>query len=132
MTLKEQLRFCQICENRKFSAQQGIVCSLTDAKPTFKENCPDFKIDKAEAERKATQEREIQEQEEMSGGFAPEKAGVKKGVMGGVVMMVIAVVWFVVGYQAGRIFYYPPVLFLIGLYALIKGIWQGNIAGEKK
>ncbi len=131
MTLKAQLQYCQICQNRKFSAQQGIVCGLTDAKPSFEQECPDFNIDKAEAERKAAQEKEIEEQEEMSGGFAPEKAGIKKGVTGGIIMMVIAVVWFVVGYQAGRIFYYPPVLFLIGLYALIKGIWRGNIAGEK-
>jgi hypothetical protein len=45
-------------------------------------------------------------------------------------MMIIAVVWFVAGFAAGIIFYYPPILFLIGLFALVKGIFTGNLAGE--
>ena len=65
------------------------------------------------------------------GFFAPEKKGLEKGAIGGLVMMVIAVVWFVVGYQAGYIFYYPPVLFFIGLFGLIKGLLTGNISGNK-
>ena len=47
-------------------------------------------------------------------------------------MMAIAVVWFVVGYAAGRIFFYPPILFAIGAYALIKGLSTGNMSGKKK
>ena len=43
-------------------------------------------------------------------------------VIGGIVMMVIAVVWFVVGWMAGRIFFYPPILFIIGIVAVIRGI----------
>jgi hypothetical protein len=45
-------------------------------------------------------------------------------------MMTIAVVWFVAGYAAGIIFFYPPILFLIGLFAFLKGILTGNLAGE--
>jgi hypothetical protein len=37
-------------------------------------------------------------------------------------MMVIAVVWFVLGLMGGIIFFYPPILFVIGIAALIKGI----------
>ena len=66
-----------------------------------------------------------------AGFFAPEKRGIQKGIAGGIAMIVIAVVWFVAGYAAGYIFYYPPILFIIGLYALIKGIITGNIKGEK-
>ncbi|MCU0646117.1 MAG: hypothetical protein MUC94_17900, partial [bacterium] len=65
------------------------------------------------------------------GFFAPEKRGIQKGIVGGIAMIVIAVVWFVAGYAAGYIFYYPPILLVIGLYALIKGIITGNIRGEK-
>jgi hypothetical protein len=36
--------------------------------------------------------------------------------------MVIAVIWFVVGLAGGIIFFYPPVLFIIGLVALCKGL----------
>ena len=61
--------------------------------------------------------------------FAPEKKGLEKGMAGGIVMMVIAVVWFVAGWAAGIIFYYPPVLFLIGLFGFFKGLLSGNVAG---
>jgi hypothetical protein len=65
-----------------------------------------------------------------TGFFAPEKRGIKKGVVGGLLMMAIAAAWFFIGYSLGFIFYYPPILFLIGVYALIKGLVTGNIAGQ--
>ncbi len=46
-------------------------------------------------------------------------------VMGGVVAMVIAVVWFFVGLAGGVIFFYPPVLFIIGLVGMIRGLVNG-------
>jgi hypothetical protein len=64
------------------------------------------------------------------GFFAPERKGIAKGALGGIVMMVIAVVWFVAGFAVGYIFFYPPILFLIGLYAFLKGIMTGNLAGK--
>ena len=68
--------------------------------------------------------------EEEGGSFAPEKAGVRKGVLGGVVMIVIAAIWFFVGLAAGRIFFYPPILAVIGVFAVIKGLATGNLAGD--
>jgi hypothetical protein len=46
-------------------------------------------------------------------------------------MIAIGVVWFFVGLYFGRIFYYAPILAVIGVYALVKGAIQGNVAGEK-
>ena len=43
-------------------------------------------------------------------------------VISGILMMVGAVVWFVVGWASGYIFFYPPILFIIGVVALIKGL----------
>jgi hypothetical protein len=44
-------------------------------------------------------------------------------VIGGLVMIAIAVVWFVCGlYYLDRIFFYPPVLFVVGVIAIVKGI----------
>ena len=131
MTLEEKLQFCKMCENRKFSAAVGVVCGLTDEKPAFESKCPDFKIDQKEADRLVQREKALQVSEAPSGSFAPEQAGIRKGVLGGVLMIVIAVVWFVVGWMAGYIYFYPPILFLVGVYALIKGIATGNLAGEK-
>jgi len=44
----------------------------------------------------------------------------------------IAAAWFFPGLAADRIFFCPPVLFVIGLYAIIKGAATGNLAEEKK
>lgn len=63
--------------------------------------------------------------------FGPEKSGIQKGVVGGFIMIFIAVIWFFGGLACGYIFYYPPILFLIGIYALLKGIFTRNITGKK-
>jgi hypothetical protein len=110
----------------------GLVCSLTNAKPAFEPTCPDFNIDQNEANRLVQLEREAVAEEESSGSFTPERNGIKMGVIGGVIMITIAVVWFFAGMAAGYIYFYPPVLFVIGIYALLKGISTGNIAGKKK
>ncbi len=44
------------------------------------------------------------------------------GVVGGLIAMLIAVVWFVGGLMADIIFFYPPILFIIGLVGFIKGL----------
>jgi hypothetical protein len=47
---------------------------------------------------------------------------VDPSIIGGIVMMVGAVVWFVVGLKFGIIFFYPPVLFVLGIAAFVKGL----------
>ena len=83
-------------------------------------------------EKRVTTEPEALHSEESDdeGFFVPEKRGIRKGVLGGIIMMAIATIWFVLGYAAGRIFFYSPILFVIGLYAFIKGLATGNISGE--
>jgi hypothetical protein len=51
---------------------------------------------------------------------------VNSGAIGGILMMIIAAVWFVVGLSFNRIFFYPPILFVIGAIAVIKGLLGGN------
>jgi hypothetical protein len=43
------------------------------------------------------------------------------GIVGGLLMILIAIVWFVVGLAFGIIFFYPPILAVIGVIAIIKG-----------
>lgn len=45
MTLKEQLVFCKKCTHRSWEANQGVICSLTNAKPTFQDTCETFNLD---------------------------------------------------------------------------------------
>jgi hypothetical protein len=51
---------------------------------------------------------------------------VNAGWAGGLLMILIAVVWFVGGLAIGRIFFYPPVLFVIGIIAIAKGALNEN------
>jgi hypothetical protein len=131
MTPEERIKYCKICTKRKMDLSVGLVCSLTNLKPTFEGTCPTFNLDQPEADRLIQREKELTAEQESGGGFGIEKKGIKRGVLGGIVMIVIAVVWFFVGLAADRIFFYPPVLFCIGLYALIKGMAEGNLAGKK-
>ena len=48
------------------------------------------------------------------------------GVVGGLIAMLIAVIWFVVGMAAGWVFFYPPILFIIGLVGVVKGLVMGG------
>lgn len=54
---------------------------------------------------------------------APAKSGgsTDGSVVVGILMMVGAVVWFFGGLAFGYIFYYPPILFVLGLISTIKG-----------
>jgi hypothetical protein len=52
------------------------------------------------------------------GGFGTVNAG----IAGGLLMMLIAVVWFVGGLMFDIIFFYPPILFILGLVAFIRGL----------
>ena len=44
-------------------------------------------------------------------------------MLGGVLMMVGAAVWFGLGLMSGYIFWYPPVLFVLGAGAFINGLF---------
>lgn len=61
--------------------------------------------------------------------FAPAKpqkraadGEINGSLWGGIGMMVLAVVWFVGGLFFDIIFFYPPILFIIGLIAFVKGL----------
>lgn len=46
---------------------------------------------------------------------------INAGVIGGLLMILIAVIWFVGGLMFGYIFFYPPILLVIGIIAIVKG-----------
>ncbi|HZY80158.1 MAG TPA: hypothetical protein VFE50_11590 [Cyclobacteriaceae bacterium] len=131
LSLDDRLRFCKICTNRKLDFNTGLVCSLTSVKPAFEQTCPSFSLDEPEAHRLVALEKAGEEEEDRGGSTTLEGKGIKMGVLGGIIMAVIAVVWFFAGLAADRIFFYPPILFVIGVYAIIKGLANGNIAGNK-
>ena len=76
----------------------------------------------AEAKEQESRARRKQGRERSSGG---ERSGfsISPAVGGGLVMMVIAVIWFVVGLAAGILFYYPPIMFVLGFVGFIRGLF---------
>ncbi len=42
------------------------------------------------------------------------------GPSGGLLLMAIAVIWFVVGWMNGYIYYYPPILFVVGFIGIFR------------
>jgi len=63
-------------------------------------------------------------------GFGWEHRGWDMGMLGGLAMMGIAVVWFFLGLACGVIFPYPLILFVIGLVGFFRGLFTGNVAGR--
>jgi hypothetical protein len=61
---------------------------------------------------------------ERSSGWFPA-ISVNRSIITGLLMMVGAVVWFVGGLAIDRIFFYPPIMFILGIGAVIKG-FTGN------
>jgi hypothetical protein len=59
-----------------------------------------------------------------SGAFGAEKRGMGAGILGGLGLMLLAIVWFFGGLAAGIIFFYPPVLFIIGIVAVVRGLFN--------
>jgi hypothetical protein len=49
MSSDYRIDFCKICKNRSFNFNEGIICKLTNEKPSFEENCPSFDKDEREA-----------------------------------------------------------------------------------
>jgi hypothetical protein len=59
-------------------------------------------------------------------GASFESRVLNGGVAGGMLAMAGAVVWFVLGLMADRIFIYPPILFVLGLVAVFRGLARGE------
>jgi hypothetical protein len=47
---------------------------------------------------------------------------IHREIVAGVFMMLGATVWFVVGFALGWIYFYPPILFVLGIAAVVRGL----------
>lgn len=68
---------------------------------------------------------ENNQSEDYSGAFGFEQRILNSSVIGGAVAMLAAAVWFIAGLAAGFIFFYPPILFVLGLIGVMRGIFSG-------
>jgi hypothetical protein len=122
---------CYYCGTKLSFRNSFVLNNQPSCRDCLKKQDPNQKQDNQEAGLTVETDASA-EQPKNAGFFAPEKKGIEKGVLGGLAMMGIAAVWFVGGYAAGYVFYYPPILFLFGLYAFIKGLVTGNVSGKKE
>lgn len=101
-----------------------------DERPRSKRKSYDLDDDDEEEERprkkKKKRSRVTREKPQEHSHFAMEKSIVNGGVAGGLLAMIIAVVWFVAGLMNDRIFFYPPILLVVGLIAFFKGLMGGG------
>ena len=98
-----------------------------EPKPVVRRKVPQADPDEDNSPEPPRPPRRLKRRPRRSGGGLALEQGwfgsTNAGVIGGVLMMVIAVVWFVLGFiYLSRIFIYPPILFVIGIAAFIKGL----------
>lgn len=73
-----------------------------------------------------------QKEAETRGETLPlEREAMRRGVLGGVVLLGIAAAWFFIGLAFDRVFIiHPAILAITGIGALVKGFATGNYGGE--
>jgi hypothetical protein len=74
-------------------------------------------LDKVQTDSLKFQPRPDERRSRTQGGFH-----VNPSILGGIGMMIGAIIWFVVGLSFNYIFFYPPVLFILGVVAFVKGL----------
>lgn len=60
-------------------------------------------------------------------GFFLESWFLQRGVVGGIALILIAAAWYFIAREQGHIFYYPPVLALIGVVGIAGGVRSGKL-----
>jgi hypothetical protein len=58
-TREEQLNYCSVCLNRKFSPKKGVICGLTNEVATFIDSCDDYSEDEKEKSNKLAVQKDI-------------------------------------------------------------------------
>ncbi len=133
MTRAEQLKYCQICLNRTFSKQEGIICKLTNQKADFKTQCTTFEKDvDAYYHQKLFEMRRQESHIPKDYVCGLEKYGIKNGIVAGIVLLIIGIGWLVIGLKYNFIFWYPLILIIVGLFVLGGGIFNAIIRQKIK
>jgi hypothetical protein len=77
-----------------------------------------------EFRKKVRKAKEKAEKKKKHDHLAFEKAVINSGVPGGIAAMVVAVLWFTVAVMNDWYPWYPPILFVLGVIALVKGLMK--------
>lgn len=72
MDRTKQLEYCKKCTKKKFDPKQGIVCSLTNQKADFENECEHFEIDKSKIAAEI-EKHTVERKSRISFGFSPKQ-----------------------------------------------------------
>lgn len=89
MSELERLKLCEVCSNRKFDPNSGLICGLTMLKPAFEGHCEDYNNDPFET---ANRQRYVAEFGEQLQGVHPVSASTRFAnyVIDQIVMVVLS------------------------------------------
>jgi hypothetical protein len=102
-----QLETCKTCDNRTVSRSEGMLCGLTQAKPTFTDTCPSYVEDPIQAKRMERHNKQFNPKE-------INRETAIKALIGGIPLLGIG--FFLI------IFPMPLFVGIIGLLCLLLGI----------
>ena len=92
MELSDKIKYCAICQKSKRDMQRGIVCGLTNEKPTFEKQCADLQAsanDIAELE------------ESLMGGSQKHATKLLTAVLIVVFAVVVGAMWLIYNHKGG-------------------------------
>lgn len=72
MDKTKQLEYCKKCTKKSFDSRQGVICSLTNQKADFENECEHFEIDKAKIAAE-TEKQKAEKKSKISFGFSPKQ-----------------------------------------------------------
>ncbi len=134
MTREDRLKYCSKCMKRKLDLEKGLVCNLTGEWADFNVSCNDFEEDSAYIEREKYRRLERLEKRLEANTYGLSKYGIRDGTVAGLIIITLAAIWFFVAYfHLYTIFFYPPILALIGAGLILRDqVDKSRIRKEKK
>ena len=130
MTQEEKLTYCKVCLHRKMNISKGLVCSLTNKKPSFDAWCPDYDADQSEVDHYEEREALLSGVDQSHDTIMGQK-GINKSVISGLIMISIASAWFFFRLLEGGLYTYPSILFVAGILIFGRGISQKSRHSRK-
>jgi hypothetical protein len=104
------------------SAPAAPPAHKAEAEERFTVKAPPARPKPAPLEKKPPKQKRYPREDRASqDGWRMPSIVVNPSIISGLAMMGGAVVWFVVGLYAGWVFFYPPILFVLGIGAVIRG-----------
>ena len=128
MNLEERIQQCELCQLRKHTEEDWIVCSLTDALPDFEDTCPDFVEDPYEVQSK----NEFSKETKVAIGNAAHHSIMEKTMAGGIYLGLLFIFLAVI-LGVFQILYFEGlgktsiVLFFIGGVAITRDVFKKHV-----